>query len=54
MKAPNAGNLGADSEPWGWEARELLRKSCIGKKVKVIMEFKREVEIKNGPNAGQK
>ncbi len=43
-----------EHEPWAWEAKEFIRHHLIGKKVKVEMEFKREIEIKNGPNAGQK
>jgi len=31
-----------------------VRKQAIGKKVKVVMEFKREIEVKQGPNAGMK
>ena len=54
VKAPSTGNQSSDAEPWGFEAREFIRKTCIGKKVKVTMEFKREIEVKSGPNAGQK
>lgn len=54
VKAPGFGNQSTDSEPWGFEAREFVRKVTVGKKVKVNMEFKREIEVKNGPNAGQK
>jgi len=46
VKAPNVGNQQNDAEPWGWESREFVRKQAIGKKVKVVMEFKREIEVK--------
>ena len=54
VKAPAIGNQSTESEPWAWEAKEYVRKHAVGKKVKIVMEFHREVEIKNGPNAGQK
>lgn len=35
-------------EPYGWESKESLRKLSIGKKVKVAMEFSRQVPTKQG------
>lgn len=37
---------GEDPDPYAWESKEALRKATIGKKVKVIMEFSKTVQIK--------
>lgn len=52
IKAPILGRKNQDNEPWAWEAIEFVRKAIIGKKVKIEMEYKREFEIKDGPNKG--
>ena len=38
------------SEPYGWESKEGLRKIAIGKKVSVEMEYDREVPLRQGGN----
>jgi hypothetical protein len=49
IKAPTL-NYGKneDPEPYAWDAKEHLRKTAIGKKVKVVMEFSRTIEGKLG------
>ena len=37
---------GDDYDPWAWESKEFVRKQIIERKVKVEMEFKREIESK--------
>lgn len=55
IKAPAmAKNESDDHEPWAWESKEFVRRQVIGKKVKVEMEFQREIEIKKGKFEGQK
>jgi len=55
IKAPKMSNRDSDDhEPWAWESKEFVRKQAIGKKVKVEMEFNREIEIKSGANEGNK
>lgn len=39
MKKP-----GEEPDPWAWDSKEFLRKTTIGKKVRVIMEFSRTVK----------
>ena len=47
IKAPAmAKKEGDDHDPWAWESKEFVRKQIIGRKVKVEMEFKREIESK--------
>lgn len=49
VKAPAMVKKDSDeSEPYAWESKEMLRKSTIGKKVKVIMEQSRKVQGKSG------
>lgn len=36
-----------ESEPYAWESKEMLRKTTIGKKVKVVMEQSRMVKERN-------
>ena len=55
IKSPAmARNESDDHEPWAWESKEFVRRQVIGKKVKVEMEFQREIEIKKGKYEGQK
>ncbi|CAI2381554.1 unnamed protein product [Moneuplotes crassus] len=55
IKAPTiARNDSSDHEPWAWESKEFMRRQAIGKKVKVEMEFQREIEIKKGDLQGSK
>lgn len=55
IKAPAMAKKDTDDhEPWAWESREFVRRQSIGKKVKVEMEFQREIEIKSGANKGEK
>lgn len=42
MKRP-----GEEPDAYAWESKEALRKSTIGKKVKVVMEFSRTVKTQN-------
>jgi hypothetical protein len=37
-----------EPEPYAWESKEALRKTTIGKKVKVVMEFSKTVPGKEG------
>jgi len=41
VMVPRFGVPGKDDEPWGWEAKEYLRKNLIGKKVRVLVDYKR-------------
>lgn len=36
---------GEEPDPWSWDSKEFLRKTTIGKKVKVIMEYSRTVKV---------
>ena len=55
IKAPAMARRDSDdNEPWAWESKEFVRKQAIGKKVKVEMEFQREIEIKHGDQKGNK
>ena len=55
IKAPAiARNERSDHEPWAWESKEYVRRQAIGKKVKVEMEFQREIEVKKGEFTGTK
>jgi endonuclease YncB( thermonuclease family) len=46
VKAPKITYDSAES--YGWESKEALRKTAIGKKVKVETEYSREVVLKSG------
>jgi endonuclease YncB( thermonuclease family) len=49
VKAPAMVKKDSDeSEPYAWESKEMLRKTTIGKKVKVVMEQSRKVTGKTG------
>jgi len=55
IKAPSISrNEKDDHEPWAWESKEYVRRQAIGKKVKVELEFQREIEIKRGELQGTK
>lgn len=55
IKAPAIAKRDTDDhEPWAWESREFVRRQVIGKKVKVEMEFQREIELKKGGREGEK
>ena len=45
IRAPRVGNekRGQKSEPWAIEAKEFLRKRCVGKKCTVKMEYARKI-----------
>lgn len=48
LRAPKMGNFARNTpgEDWAFQAREYLRKSLVGKKVRVILEYKKKIEIK--------
>jgi staphylococcal nuclease domain-containing protein 1 len=52
VKAPGLGRIikgeTSGAEPYSWESKESLRKLAIGKKVKVEMEYSREVQSSRG------
>ena len=55
IKAPAmAKKEGDDHDAWAWESKEFVRKNVIGRKVKVEMEFKREIELKKEESKGAK
>jgi len=45
VMVPRFGVPGKDDEPWGWEAKEFLRKNLIGKKVRVLVDYRRAVPV---------
>lgn len=54
IKSPNMSRKeGEDHEPWAWEAKEYLRKQCIGKNVRIEMEFKKEIELRGEEFKGE-
>ena len=50
VRAPRVGNerRGQKSEPWAVEAKEFLRKRCVGKPCRVKMEYARKVAAGGG------
>jgi staphylococcal nuclease domain-containing protein 1 len=36
---------GEEPDPWAWDSKEFLRKTTIGKRVRVIMEYSRQVKV---------
>ena len=54
IRAPRLGNerRGIKPEPWAHEAKEFLRARCVGKTVKVSMEYVRKIPTANGGTAG--
>ena len=52
VKAPGLGRVikgeTSGAEPYSWESKESLRKLAIGKKVKVEMEYSRDVPSSRG------
>lgn len=55
IRAPKLGNerRGIKPEPWAHEAKEFLRARCVGKKVKVSMEYARKIPTGGHANNGQ-
>ena len=53
IRAPKLGNerRGIKPEPWAHEAKEFLRARCVGKKVKVSMEYVAQDSDANGDTA---
>jgi staphylococcal nuclease domain-containing protein 1 len=52
IRAPKMGNerRGIKPEPWAHEAKEFLRTRCVGKRVKVSMEYQRKIPTQgDGP-----
>lgn len=43
IKAPK---YGRDSQPFGYEAKEFLRKHAIGKSVRVELEYEKKIQPK--------
>ena len=50
IRAPRVGNprRGVEDEPWAVEAREALRKLVIGRSVKVVVDYQRDIPKGNG------
>lgn len=48
LKAPQFGKIGTGEEdkPWAWQAKEYLRKTYIGKKVKAVFDYSKDVNTK--------
>jgi len=42
LKAPNAGARDRKPDPYGFEAKEYLRKRTIGKEIKVLLEYEKK------------
>ena len=36
---------GEEPDPWAWDSKEFLRKTTIGKRVRVVMEYSRSVKV---------
>ena len=53
VRAPRMGNArrGVDPEPWAFEAKEFLRARCVGRDVKVTLEYARDLGGGGGANA---
>ena len=49
VRAPRVGNerRGQKAEPWAVEAKEFLRKRCVGKPCRVKMEYARKIVVPN-------
>lgn len=56
IKAPKLGSYARNvsGDPYGFEAKEYLRKKFVGKQVKVILEFDKTIEIKNAEDGTTK
>ncbi|CAN0592253.1 unnamed protein product, partial [Laminaria digitata] len=50
IRAPRVGNprRGVEDEPWAVEAREALRKMVIGRSVKVVVDYQRDIPKGSG------
>lgn len=50
IRAPRVGNprRGVDDEPWAVESKEALRKLVIGKPVKVVVDYQRDIPQTSG------
>ena len=50
IRAPRVGNprRGVEDEPWAVEAKEALRKLAIGKTVKVVVDYQRDIPQTSG------
>lgn len=49
IRAPNVGNpkRGEPEKPWGFDAKEFLRTTLVGKKVKVEIEYSKTIQPKD-------
>lgn len=49
IKGPNMGNpsIEGSTQPWAFEGKEFLRNLLVGKDVKVELEFKRKIPVKD-------
>ena len=54
VRAPRVGNerRGQKAEPWAVEAREFLRKRCVGKPCRVKMEYARKIAAAGDAQSG--
>lgn len=50
IRAPRVGNprRGVEDEPWAVESKEALRKLVIGKQVKVVVDYQRDIPQTSG------
>jgi len=54
IRAPRVGNprRGVEDEPWAVDAKEALRKLVIGKTVKVVVDYQRDIPQTGGGGGG--
>ena len=50
VRAPRMGNprRSVDDEPWAFESKDMLRKLAIGKSVRVVVDYQREIPQTSG------
>eukprot|EP01138_Halocafeteria_seosinensis_P007850 gb/GECG01008020.1/.p1 GENE.gb/GECG01008020.1/~~gb/GECG01008020.1/.p1 ORF type:complete len:921 (+),score=174.17 gb/GECG01008020.1/:1-2763(+) len=41
IRAPRVGKRDEEGEPWSWEAKDLLRRTIVGKEVEVVVDYTR-------------
>lgn len=53
IRAPRVGNSrrGVEDEPWAVESKEALRKLVIGKQVKVVVDYQRDIPQTSGQSS---
>lgn len=54
VRAPRCGNeRSGGGEPWGFEAKEWMRRNAVGKKVRVVPEYKRRMEAREASSGAE-